>query len=95
MSLPVPMQLMCHADIQITFFCDRSPEAWPTGTRFKFCIGAEERVTTADAAIETVVMEVEVFAGKYFSVPSLRVTSNCSGVNCCFHSASVLCTFFT
>ena len=27
------------------------------------------------------------------SVPALRVTSNCSGVSCAFHSASVLCTF--
>src|SRR6202034_4353927 len=32
---------------------------------------------------------------KALSVPALRVTSNCSGVNCCFHSASVLWTFFT
>ncbi len=29
------------------------------------------------------------------SVPSLRVTSNCNGVNCCLHSSSVLRTFLT
>src|ERR1700685_2610832 len=29
------------------------------------------------------------------SVPSLRVTWNCNGVNCCFHSSSVLCAFLT
>src|ERR1700733_15698557 len=32
---------------------------------------------------------------KALSVPALRVTSNCNGVNCCFHSASVLWTLFT
>src|ERR1700681_1920519 len=32
---------------------------------------------------------------KALSVPCLRVTSNCNGVSCCFHSASVLWTFLT
>src|SRR5690348_9684538 len=30
---------------------------------------------------------------KAYSVPSCRNTSYCSGVSCCFHSASVLITF--
>src|SRR5258708_32508236 len=42
----------------------RLPETRPAGAGFKLGIGTEKRVAAADAAVETFVMRVPVFAGK-------------------------------
>jgi len=46
-----------------------------------FGVGTEECVVAADAAVESLVVQVVVLPVKARSVPCWRVTSNCSGVS--------------
>src|SRR5271163_557334 len=61
--------IAAHSKAQIyfaydVFLGDRRPEAGPAGAGLEFCIGAEERVGAADAAIEAGVVIVVIGAAE-------------------------------
>src|ERR1041384_2102148 len=75
------------------FLSDWLPEARPSCSRFKLGFSGEQIIAATDAFIDPSLVIIPIFAGEARSVPFFRVTSYCSRVSCCFHSASVLTTF--
>ena len=46
------------------FIMHRVVETWPTRTRIEFCCGLEQRISTANAMVDTDFLTVCVFAGE-------------------------------
>src|SRR5579872_2365276 len=42
---------------------NRRPETGPTGSRLEFCVGAEQGIIAADAAVEALVVQIPISAG--------------------------------
>ena len=59
----------CHTVAVIGFsgnvlFGNGSPKAWPTGSRFELCIGAEQGVAAANATIHAFVVQLVILASE-------------------------------
>src|SRR5262249_58298517 len=54
----------CVADFFHVFFSYRPRETWPAGARVKFCCRVEQRGITANATVETFVVQVPVLSRK-------------------------------
>ena len=68
----------CIPDFGYVFSGDGRPETGPSGAGFELGVGTEQRIVTTDAAVESLVMQIPVFAGE--GKLRIRMTSDVEGV---------------